>query len=498
MTLIILTLLLLPLSFFFLHRRRSPENKNSSAGSLSELLKNTHRILDWTTDLLAGSPTSTITTFMATITSNPSNVEHILKSNFPNYPKGSHSTTILSDLLGAGIFNSDGELWRLQRKTASLEFTTKTIRSFIFSNVHLEISRLLSVLHSFSISGEVFDLQELLDRLAFDNVCQVTFGHDPGRLDSSSEHIDSAAFAHAFERATVLSVRRFAHPFSITWKLLRFFNLSYEKELKAQVSKVHAFAMQVVHRRKSSGELGDDLLSRFISESSSYSDEFLRDIIVSFVLAGRDTTSATLTWFFYLISIHPEVKTKLLDELRAVRARGAREGELTVEQVKELNYMHAALSETLRLYPPVPLQTRACAESDEWPDGTKVKKGRTVMYSAYAMGRSERIWGRDWEEFRPERWMEEGEFRVVNAFRFPVFHAGPRMCLGKEMAYVQMKTVVAAVMERFEIEVVGGEKEKEEEEKKREVEFTMILRMKGGLPVRVRRKTMMMDGTVEL
>ncbi|XP_039132570.1 cytochrome P450-like [Dioscorea cayenensis subsp. rotundata] len=282
----------------------------------------------------------------------------------------------------------------------------------------------------------------------------------------------------------------------ITWKLLRFFNLSYEKELKDQVSKVHAFAMQVVRRRKSSGELGDDLLSRFISESSSYSDEFLRDIIVSFVLAGRDTTSATLTWFFYLISIHPEVKTKLLDELRAVRARGAREGELTVEQVKGLNYMHAALSETLRLYPPVPLQTRACAESDVWPDGTKVKKGRTVMYSAYAMGKSERIWGSDWEEFRPERWMDEGEFRAVNAFRFPVFHAGPRMCLGKEMAYVQMKTVVAAVMERFEIEVV------DEEKKKREVEFTMILRMKGGLPVRVRRKMMMMmmddDGNVEI
>ncbi|XP_039141604.1 cytochrome P450-like [Dioscorea cayenensis subsp. rotundata] len=252
--------------------------------------------------------------------------------------------------------------------------------------------------------------------------------------------------------------------------------------------------MQIVRRRKSSGELGDDLLSRFISESSSYSDEFLRDIIVSFVLAGRDTTSATLTWFFYLISIHPEVKTKLLDELRAVRARGAREGELTVEQVKGLNYMHAALSETLRLYPPVPLQTRACAESDVWPDGTKVKKGKTVMYSAYAMGKSEKIWGSDWEEFRPERWMDEGEFRAVNAFKFPVFHAGPRMCLGKEMAYVQMKTVVAAVMERFEIEVV------DEVKKKREVEFTMILRMKGGLPVRVRRKTMMMndDGTVEI
>ncbi|KAJ0967766.1 hypothetical protein J5N97_024683 [Dioscorea zingiberensis] len=488
---LLLTLAALAVTVFLLRRRRQPSSKTSkplaSSGTLSELMKNGHRILDWTTELLSSSQTGTVTTFMGVVTANPSNVEHILKSHFPNYPKGSHSTTILSDFLGAGIFNSDGEHWRLQRKTASLEFTTKSIRSFVSSNVRLETSsRLLPVLHSFARSGQIVDLQDLFDCLAFDNVCQVTFGYDPARLDSSGDP-DSVAFSRAFDRATALSVRRFSHPFPFTWKLLRFLNAGYERELKAEVAKVHRFAMQVVRRRKKDGDLGDDLLSRFIAEAD-YSDEFLRDIIISFVLAGRDTTSATLTWFFWLIASRPEVKARVLDEIRAAREQerertgtATSEAVLTLDQVRGMDYLHAALSETLRLYPPVPLQTRACAEDDLLPDGTPVKKGSTVMYSAYAMGRSESIWGEDWKEFRPERWLENGVFRPASSFRFPVFHAGPRMCLGKDMAYIQMKAVAAAVMERFELEVV-------DEEKPREPEFTMILRMKGGLPVRIREK----------
>ncbi|KAJ8491734.1 hypothetical protein OPV22_013455 [Ensete ventricosum] len=82
----------------------------------------------------------------------------------------------------------------------------------------------------------------------------------------------------------------------------------------------------------------------------------------------------------------------------------------------------------------------------------------------------------------PDRWLnKDGEYRPMNPFRFPVFHAGPRMCLGKDMAYIQMKAVAASVMEKFEIEVVDKERE-------RELEYIMILRLKGGLPVRVRER----------
>ncbi|KAJ0980894.1 hypothetical protein J5N97_009149 [Dioscorea zingiberensis] len=118
---LLLTLLVLAVTIFLLRRQRQPSSKTSkplaSSGTLSELLKNGHRILDWMMELLSSSQTGTVTTFMGVVTANPSIVEHILKSHFPNYPKGSHYTTILSDFLGDRIFNSDGEHWRLQRKT---------------------------------------------------------------------------------------------------------------------------------------------------------------------------------------------------------------------------------------------------------------------------------------------------------------------------------------------------------------------------------------------
>ncbi|XP_039137391.1 cytochrome P450 94A1-like [Dioscorea cayenensis subsp. rotundata] len=489
LTLITILLFLLLILLTILRRRRhSPVTRTQNqSGSFLELMKNSHRILDWTTDLLLSNPSGTVSTFMAIITSNPSNVEHILKTNFNNYPKGSSFTSILHDFLGSGIFNADGDHWRLQRKTASLEFSTKAIRAFILSRVHLEsISRLLPLLTSASVSGEIINLQDLLELFTFDNACQVTFGHDPSLLNASSPSFSDRELALAFEEATQLSVRRFSHPFPFIWKLQRFLNLGSERRLREEVAKVQAFAMEVVlerkRRRDLTGSLGDDLLSRFIAVDNDYSDEFLRDIIISFVLAGRDTTAAAITWFFWLISTRPDVKEKIIDEIKSVRAKTKKTMDeapvFSLDQVKDMVYLHAALAESLRLYPPVPLQTRTSLEDDVLPDGTAVKKGQTVMYSSYAMGRRKEIWGPEWGDFRPERWIEKGEFRAVSPFTYPVFHAGPRMCLGKEMAHIQMKAIAAAVLERFEIEVVDGEKE-------RVKDLGIMLRIKGGLPVRV-------------
>uniref|UniRef100_A0A0D9XNV5 Cytochrome P450 n=1 Tax=Leersia perrieri TaxID=77586 RepID=A0A0D9XNV5_9ORYZ len=102
------------------------------------------------------------------------------------------------------------------------------------------------------------------------------------------------------------------------------------------------------------------------------------------------------------------------------------------------------------------------------------------------MGRLASIWGEDCMEYRPERWLDDGGvFRPASPFRFTVFHAGPRMCLGKEMAYVQMKSIVANVLEEFVVDVVkddvaaGGVPEHV---------LSITLRMKGGLPVKIRRK----------
>ncbi|KAL0016961.1 hypothetical protein SO802_004030 [Lithocarpus litseifolius] len=141
-----------------------------------------------------------------------------------------------------------------------------------------------------------------------------------------------------------------------------------------------------------------------------------------------------------------------------------------------MHYLHAAISEALRLYPPVLADTKTCLNDDIMPDETFVGKGWEVSYHMYGMGRMESIWGKNCFEFLPERWIENGVCKQESPFRFAVFQAGPRICLGKDMAYIQMKSIAASVMERFEIEA-------ESKGKVPEYLLALTLRMKGGLPV---------------
>lgn len=147
-----------------------------------------------------------------------------------------------------------------------------------------------------------------------------------------------------------------------------------------------------------------------------------------------------------------------------------------------MHYRHAALSESLRLYSPVPIDSKVCCNDDRLPDGTCIGKGWLISYHAYAMRRLESIWGKNCYEFLPERWLENGIFRSENAYRFPVFHAGPRMCIGKDMAYFQMKSIVASVIQRFIVDV-------QEKNKSPEYVVSLTFWMKNGLQVKVRKRS---------
>ncbi|KAM4122198.1 hypothetical protein ACJW30_01G064300 [Castanea mollissima] len=458
-------------------------------GVLPDFLKNRHRFLDWSTESLRDCPTNTDVFWRlgkgyGFITANPSNVEHMLKTNFGNYPKGNIFMTVLKDFLGQGIFNSDGELWKIQRKTASYEFNTKSLRNFIMENVTVEIStRLVPVLTKASETQQVLDLQDILERFAFDNVCKLAFNVDPSCL--SVDGTGASEFMRAFEEATTISFGRFMYALPFLAKVKKFLNIGSERRLKESIKIVHEFADNII--RSKMGQKVDkekDLLSRFMSNEEN-SPEFLRDIVISFILAGRDTTSSSLSWFFWLLSSHPKVEQNILKELETIRVRYRKNiGETySYDELHDMHYLHAAISEALRLYPPVPTDTKTCLNDDIMPDGTFVGKGWEVSYQIYGMGRMESIWGKNCFEFLPERWIENGVCKQESPFRFAVFQAGPRICLGKDMAYIQMKSIAATVMERFEIEA-------ESKGKVPEYLLALTLRMKGGLPVRVRKRCM--------
>jgi fatty acid omega-hydroxylase len=333
----------------------------------------------------------------------------------------------------------------------------------------------MPLLHRLQQQGAVVDLQEVLLRFTFDNICAAAFGVEAGCL---ADGLPDVPFARAFERATELSLSRFVTP-PFIWKAKRLLRVGGERLLTEAARSVREFADRTVSERRTElrkiGSLHgrSDLLSRLMSSSSSgatdHSDEFLRDFCISFILAGRDTSSVALVWFFWLLAGHPDVEARVLEDVRAARG-----------DVKKMEYLHAALTEAMRLYPPVPIDFKEALEDDVLPDGTAIRARQRVIYNAYAIGRDPAVWGYGCQEFRPERWMKGGVFAggAESPFKYVVFNAGPRLCVGKRFAYTQMKTLVAAVLEAFAVEVAPGQTVKPK--------LNTTLYMKNGLMVSFR------------
>ncbi|KAL5226553.1 hypothetical protein ABZP36_014818 [Zizania latifolia] len=495
-----LFLLLLPFLplLYFLYVHQDPKKQPRAhglksypvVGTLPDIVKNRDRFLEWSTGVMKRSPTHTMS-FKAlgltggVLTASPANVEHILKTNFGNYPKGELSVSTLEDLLGHGIFNSDGEQWLWQRKAASYEFNKRSLRNFVVDTVRFEVvDRLLPLLERAGRDGRTLDVQDVLERFAFDNICHVAFGEDPACLaEENMEATQSREFMRACNDAQTAVMARFMSPVKSLWRVKRLFNMQPERRMREALATIHGYAERIVRERRVRGDAGlahrDDFLSRFAA-AGEHSDESLRDVVTNLLLAGRDTTSSALTWFFWLVSGRPDVEDKIVQEVRAVRRASSTSGAtFSIDELRDMQYLHAAITESMRLYPPVSMDTQSCKEDDFLPDGTFVGKGWLVTYCTYAMARVEDIWGADCEEFKPERWLDEaGAFRPESPFKYPIFHAGPRMCLGKEMAYIQMKSVVACVLERFSLRYAGGEGHPG-------LVLWATLRMKGGLPMQV-------------
>ncbi|TMX03086.1 hypothetical protein EJD97_018392 [Solanum chilense] len=401
------------------------------------------------------------------VTSDPRNLEYLLKTNFSNFPKGDYFRNTVRDLLGDGIFNADYDIWQKQRKPASIEFHSAKFRNMTTDSLlELVHSRLLPVLEDSIKQSIPIDLQDVLLRLTFDNVCMIAFGVDPGCLHP---HLPQIPFAKAFELATEATVLRFVTP-TLVWKTMRCLGLGTEKTLKHSLKKVDEFADEVIRTRKKELCLADskqrsDLLTVFMGlrdeQGKPFSDKFLRDICVNFILAGRDTSSVALSWFFWLLDRNPEVEQRILAEIcKILNERGDAIDETPLifkpAEIKKMEYLQAALSEALRLYPSVPVDHKEVVEDDVFPDGTVLKKGTKVVYAIYTMGRMEGIWGKDCREYKPERWLRDGRYMSEPAYRFTAFNGGPRLCLGKDFAYYQMKFTAASILYRYHVKVVKG------------------------------------------
>lgn len=206
---------------------------------------------------------------------------------------------------------------------------------------------------------------------------------------------------------------------------------------------------RVVAERRESSERTNDLLDRMLhpeSAATALDAENIRQQILTFLVAGHETTGNLLAFAAYFIATHPVVAQKMRDERSAIAGNRP----LLFDEVAKLRYTRAVISETLRLWPSAPGFFRA-ARTDTTLGGHEFKAGEWVFILLLAVHRDQEVWGPDAAEFKPDRFLTD---------RTPVsykpFGTGPRACIGRQFALHEATIVLSDLAANFTIEAAGG------------------------------------------
>ncbi|KAK7265983.1 hypothetical protein RIF29_18620 [Crotalaria pallida] len=488
--------------FFFLysfHRRQCCKSPLlidwPIIGMLPQLLWNLSSFHDFITEKLKQQggtgdfkgPWLTKMNFM--LTSDPINVHHIMSKSFHNYVKGPEFREIFQ-AFGEGIFTADSETWKYNRSLFHSLFKQSNFDMFLEKTIHKKVrSNLLPILDDAAHKqGSVLDLQDIFNRFTFDNICSIVLGYDPGCL---SIHFPEVEYEKAFNDAEESIFYRHVVPKSV-WKLQQWLQIGEEKKMTKACKIFDQFLYTCIRTKreelskKSKNEriIEDDqvdfltTLIREEREEKVHDDMFLRDAAFNLFVAGRDTITSALTWFFWLVATNPAVETKILEEIK--QNFGAKDV-LGSEEVKRLVYLHGALCESLRLFPPIPFERKQAIGGDILPSGHHIKPNTMILFSLYSMGRFEEIWGKDCLEFKPERWISDrGGIVYAPSYKFISFNAGPRICLGKELSFIQMKMVAASILCNYRLQLMEGHLVTPS--------LSIVLLMKHGLKVRITKR----------
>ncbi|THH16082.1 hypothetical protein EW146_g4497 [Bondarzewia mesenterica] len=403
------------------------------------------------------------------ISKSDSNIKYMLSGEgFQWFHKGYYWQERFESFLGNGIFNRDKEEWQAHRTVARPWFSKDRLSDLNLFDRHT--TRTIALVTSFAKAHTAFDAQDLFGRFTLDTSSEFLFGNCLNTLDGalpvagrakmgpkgSSIDDEFGTFAWAFEDLQVQTSRR-----SIVGKLWPLLELFNDKTVESN-KVVHGYLKGVVGRAfKAKMESNAEKTSvdrTFLDHLVENTDdaESVRYQVLNMLLAGRDTTAITLTFVIYFLCIHPDV----LDRLRGeIIGEIGTEGHPSLETMKNLKYLRAVIDETLRFFPPVPINLRLsdsnphvypASASDNAPK-YYVPPNTEILYNTALMQCRKDLWGADADEFRPDRWLEPEVINKLanNPWMFIPFHAGPRLCLGQNFAYNEMSFFLIRMLQQF-------------------------------------------------
>ncbi|KAH6647415.1 cytochrome P450 [Truncatella angustata] len=417
------------------------------------------------------------------VINDPKNLEFVYKHE-GTFTKGEFFKRLSWDLFGGGIINSDGDLWKVQRKAGLGFLNVQNLQVLTDVALPKYLDQSLDLLKKRGDDGESVDLQ-----MVFHEITSQLMGKMAYNMEM---HADDE-FTLAFEYASGGTTARFQNPL---WFITEMFTgYKFRKSLAVVTSYGKKIVQSAVNDRHSGKETGgsklDEISGSLIQSllDSIDNEKIVADSALNYLSAGRDTVAQALTWTFMLLMENRFVTGKLRNEIQEILNEDGSDIDVkvnggnvdpTVFTPTTLPYAMAVFYEALRLFPPIPFEIRQAEKDVTLPDGTFLPKSSIVLWCTWAMNRSRIMWGEDADSFRPDRWLVDGKFVTKSASEFPVFNGGARTCLGKKMAEVMAVQIIASMMLTFDFMPAYGTK--------RVSKSSLTLPMEDGLPCYVRAR----------
>lgn len=361
------------------------------------------------------------------LASDPDLIQQVLVTDAKSYIKHFGARTF-KPVLGNGLVTSEGDFWLRQRRLLQPAFLKAQVQSYASVMANLA-QAMLAKWHSGKPVNLEFEFSSLTSAIAL----KTLFGLDD---QGERERIDES-LRQVFDLLTA----RLDMPFQWPLWLPTPVNIRLNHALTNVRRVVDGFIAAGRARPR-----GSDLLSTMIAaqhdDGTGMSDQQLRDEAMTLYLAGHETTALTLTWSWYLLSQHPAVEKKLVEEWqRVLNGRAANPSDLAA-----LPYTAAVISEAMRLYPPVYVIGRE-AVTDLELGGYRVKRGYTVLMSQWVNHRDPKYFA-DPERFSPERWLDGLATRLPKFAYYP-FGGGQRICIGSHFALMEAAIILSTVGQKY-------------------------------------------------
>ncbi|CAA7262232.1 unnamed protein product [Cyclocybe aegerita] len=374
----------------------------------------------------------------AIFTDDPEFIKTMLATQFDAFEKGPLFREQVDSLLGTGVFNADGQMWKFHRSLTRPFFTRERLSDFDIYDRNGE--KALTLARERLAQGHSVNVQDLFGRFTLDSATGFLFGHSVDSLSAglpyppSLAHLSPASFnthpSNAFD--TIKPYRDIMDDFAspVIQRAIREWESKKDKK----------------------DEEHNTLLESLLDQTQDL--QILKDELANLLVAGRDTTMALLTFSAYMIAEHPQLEQRLRQE---IYEKVGPTGRPTYENMREMRFMRAFLNEVLRLYPSVPINmrrnTRPVVVPSKKPDQPPIyiPAYTTCMYAVVNMQRRTDLWGPDAHTFDPDRFLDERlhKYLTPNPFIFCPFNAGPRICLGQQFAYHEATFLLVRLLQRF-------------------------------------------------